>query len=131
MNETARFLGERAGWRGATLTLEDLHGLWGGWHIRVGGDGRMAARGVLPSAAQTQVQKRLSTEQVNLLFEACIQWDLVAIHFPLRDGYVPDETHTALVLQNGVGDLHKVVCWGNDPKHEGFEYLCELLRRLT
>jgi hypothetical protein len=131
MNETAQFLGERTTWRNATLTLDDVHGLWGGWHIRVGGDGRLAARGVPPFAPQTQVQKRIAVTHVEALLALCVEWDLLTIRFPPRDSYVPDETHPTLILTNGRGDTRKVTCWAHDPNHAGFEAIVAALKRLA
>lgn len=131
MNETAQFLGEREGWRGATLVMDAVHGLWGGWHLRVGGDGRVAGRGVPPSAPQSQFQKRIAGEAVHLLFELCIQHDLIRIQFPPRDGYIPDEAHTTLMLTNGMGEIRRVTRWAHDPEHEGFEAICYALKALT
>jgi len=97
----------------------------------VGGDGRVAIKGVPPSVPQSQFRKRIAIERVNALFEVCIHFDLVTIQFPARDAFVPDETHTTLMLMNGIGEIRKVMGWGNDPQNEGFEQLCNALKMLT
>lgn len=131
MNETAQFLGGRDRWRGAALSWDEVHGLWGGWYVRVGGDGRVVVKGVPPSAPQVQLQKRLAPESLAALFQVCIESNVVAMQFPPRDMYLPDEGHTTLTLTNGNGEARKVVRWAHDPMDEGFEFLCNSMRALT
>lgn len=131
MNQTTEFLGASPQWRGANLTLDEVHGLWGGWLIRVGGNGRVVIKGVPPSAPATQLQKRLSVEQVKPLFQQCVDSNLLAIQFPPRESYIPDESHTTLILTNEAGEVWRLTRWAHDPPHEGFETMVVALKALT
>jgi hypothetical protein len=131
-NETARFLGDPAGWVGARLELADIHGLWGGCDVVLAGDGHCRVTRVrLPGSRDGTFERPLGSEVARELFDLCVANDLVTIRFPPRYTIVPDEARPQINLINAAGDRQEIARWANDPPDPGFAAIYAALRSLA
>lgn len=109
-NQTARFLGEPDAWAAATLRLDDVQALFGGWRVQVRGDGRTTVERVQPGGQVTRKTTVVETAVLTPLWQLVLTHDLVAISCPQRPG-IPDEARPTLTLTNATGDSVTVAKW--------------------
>ncbi len=129
-NPTARFLGDPTTFQQARLTLEDVHGLWGGRVVTVAGSGEAVVRTLSPAPWERRCEFRLEPDRVHELFALCVEQDLLSITFPARPTIRPDETRPVITLTNGAGTSHSVGCWAGDPRDPRFETIYAALLQL-
>jgi hypothetical protein len=115
-NETEQFLGAPSEWAAAQVILADIHGLWGGCSVSLGGDGTCVVTLVRqPGQRDGTYTRRLGADVPRRLFEQCVACDFVTIQFPPRPFIVPDEARPEITLVNAAGDRRTVGCWANVP----------------
>ena len=120
-NPTARFLGDPVTFPQARLTLNDVHGLWGGRVVTVAGAGAVVVRTVSPARWERRSEFRLEPARVRELLALCIEQDLLSVTFPARAAIRPDETRATITLTNAAGAGCSVGCWAGDPRDPRFE----------
>jgi hypothetical protein len=119
-NKTEEFLGERATWEQAELTLDELHSLWGGKRVVVRGDGASTVK-VVDLADNVEIYSlHLDAELVAALFEMCTFNDILSVTFPARDG-AAEETAGKIVLGNAAGQMQETIYRSGDPLNAHFE----------
>jgi len=128
MNQTSDFLGDPATWSGARVTLDDVHGLWGGHRIMIEGDGHVVVETVGPARGQSgHVEAVVSLEEAHTLLAECVNRDLVSIQIPLPPTLLPDSVCTRLTLRNANGQDHIAIGWTGSETHPHFDALVRMV----
>lgn len=111
---TAEFLGAPEAWPAARLSLDDVHGLWGGQRLYLRGTGELVVQQVPAARFETRYAASADTAEALAVFELCVRHDVLALTFPPRPA-IPDEGTTLLTLVNAAGAQQSVSKLARDP----------------
>ncbi len=127
-NATARHLGARDNWKKCALTLDDIHGLWGGSRISVDGSGKVTVT-VVKDRKFKRYEFAVKVEEAEALFALSVKSNLVEANGIKRPG-VPDESSPSLILRNADARDLSVRKWHSE-KIPGFDPVFEKMRKLA
>jgi hypothetical protein len=126
-NATAKFLGPEGDWPKCQLVLRDVHPLFGGQDVYVGGSGECIIRVV--AGKEKRFRLKLTAADTLALRRACIEADLADLKIKDRLG-AADEPCPELSLTNAAGGTRKVAKLFSD-KVPAFDKVHQAVRALT
>lgn len=124
-NQTQDFLMDETAWPGSGIELEEFHAERGEFKIIVSGAGFVMVRAAYPNGEETQADLDLGLEEIQRLFTACVEHDLLSIQPSERDGST-EEAWQEITLVNVLGDRQTVSRWSGEPQPD-FEAVYEEL----
>ena len=125
---TVEFLGDPTTWRDVRVSLDDMHGLWGGRRIMVTGTGEAVIELVQPIGRRSgRFEVWLNPEDVQQLLTRFIENDFLTLVIPSPEKIIPDSVHTSITLTNASGAEHTVGCWSGTESDVRFEKLVQAL----